>query len=82
MGGWAGGRVIVSVLAKGSIDSLLPRICAVDAVGIGATSSELRMPNLTSRALSAAQSKRFEGVTPQRSNCSWPLLAGEPAKVS
>ena len=28
----------------GSKDSLLPRICAVDAVGMGASSSELRTP--------------------------------------
>jgi hypothetical protein len=47
----------------GSMDSLLPRICAVDAVGIGATSRELRTPWTTIRCFRAAQSQREVGVT-------------------
>ena len=62
----------------GSKHSLLPRIWAVDAVGIGASSSELRTPWFLMRPLSATQSHRFDGVTPHMSNCSTPLLMGEP----
>merc|ERR1719174_2744127 len=60
----------------GSKHSLLPRICAVDAVGIGARSSELRTPCVLILARSAAQSHRGEGVTPHMSCCSTPLLTG------
>jgi len=67
---------------KGSMDSLLPRICAVDAVGMGAMSSELRRPVAAIFALSVAQSQRSEGVTPQRSYWSFPWCAGDPSKVS
>merc|ERR1719347_382353 len=42
----------------GSKHSLLPRICDVDAVGIGATNNELRTPWAAMRALSPFQSKR------------------------
>jgi len=62
----------------GSKHSLLPRICAVEAVGIGASSSELRTPCCAMRALTSAQSHLFDGVTPHMSNCSTPLLTGEP----
>lgn len=34
------------LLVYGSIDSLFPKICAVDAVGIGATSKLFRTPCL------------------------------------
>jgi hypothetical protein len=75
-------RRLYTLDVKGSVDSLLPRICAVEAVGMGASSSELRRPCLTTRAFSASQSKRpEEGFTPHMSNCSTPLLAGEPAKL-
>ena len=62
----------------GSKHSLLPRICAVDAVGIGASSSELRSPCSAIFALSAAQSQRPVGVTPHMSYCRMPFDAGEP----
>ena len=42
----------------GSKHSLLPRICAVDAVGIGASSSELRSAVLRDLGAQAAQSHR------------------------
>ena len=64
---------------NGSIDSLLPRIWAVDAVGIGARRSELRRPCAAILALSAAQSHRALGATPHRSYCSSPREAGEPS---
>jgi len=47
----------------GSKHSLLPRIWAVDAVGIGASSSELRTPCSLIRARSAFQSQRADGST-------------------
>jgi hypothetical protein len=62
----------------GSKHSLLPRICDVDAVGIGANKSELRTPWTAIFARSAAQSQRSVGVTFHMSNCSTPLLTGEP----
>ena len=37
------------LLVYGSIDSLLPRICAVDAVGMGASSRLFRSPHLLAR---------------------------------
>merc|ERR1740121_850991 len=67
----------------GSNDSLLPRICAVLAVGIGATNREFRKPCFAIFAFRAVQSHRpLFGVVPQRSNCNLPLLAGEPPYVS
>lgn len=67
---------------KGSVDSLFPRIWAVVAVGMGASRRELRSPNAAIRCFSAAQFQRLPagGDTPHRSNCSLPLLAGEPTK--
>lgn len=52
-----------------SIDSLLPRIWAVDAVGMGANSNELRTPYLAIFSFRAAQSHRSVGVTPHISYC-------------
>merc|ERR1719198_1508879 len=67
----------------GSNDSLLPSICAVLAVGIGATSKEFRIPCLAIRDLRSDQSHRPElGFTPHMSNCNCPLLAGDPSYVS
>jgi hypothetical protein len=63
----------------GSKHSLLPRICAVEAVGIGATSSELRTPCCAICARSPAQSWRADGVTPHMSNWRTPLETGEPS---
>ena len=54
------------------------RTCAVDAVGMGATSSELYKPWRAMRARSAGQSHLADGVTPHRSGCSTPRLAGDP----
>jgi hypothetical protein len=48
----------------GSMHSLLPRICDVDAVGIGASSSELRAPWINTSSFKAAQSQRSLGLTP------------------
>mmetsp|Transcript_111588 Transcript_111588/g.271097 ORF Transcript_111588/g.271097 Transcript_111588/m.271097 type:complete len:232 (-) Transcript_111588:186-881(-) len=67
---------------NGSMPSLLPRICAVEAVGMGAINSELRRPCSAILAFRPAQFHRLVGVTPHMSNCSCPLLAGEPAYVS
>ena len=53
--------------------------CEVDAVGIGATSSELRSPCAAMSRRSAGQSQRSLGVTPHMSGCSTPLLEGEPS---
>ena len=61
--------------------SLFPRIWLVEAVGIGATIRELRMPCSTICSLRLSQSQRPEcSVIPHRSGCSNPLLAGEPSK--
>ena len=49
--------------------SLLPRICEVDAVGIGASNSALRNPCLAMRALVAAQSQRPECCVLGLSGC-------------
>merc|ERR1719313_411931 len=67
----------------GSKDSLFPRICAVLAVGIGATRREFRRPCSTILAFNPVQSQRPDfGATFQKSNCNLPLLAGEPLNVS
>lgn len=47
-----------------SIDSLLPKICAVEAVGIGANKSEFRTPNSAIFFFNEAQSHKSVGVTP------------------
>jgi hypothetical protein len=66
----------------GSKHSLKPRIVDVDAVGIGAIRSELRMPCSAIFALRPSQSQRWLGLTFQRSNCSLPCCAGLPSHVS
>ena len=48
--------IIIYQTCGGRAHSLLPRICAVDAVGMGATSSELRTPCSAMSARSLAQS--------------------------
>merc|ERR1711972_426948 len=76
-------RLTYKFCVYGSKLSLLPRIWAVLAVGIGATRSEFRRPCCAIFVFKAVQSQRpLFGVRPHKSNCSWPLLAGEPAKVS
>ena len=70
------------LLVYGSKHSLLPRIWAVDAVGMGAMSNELRMPCSLISSFKMSHSQRSDGFTPQRSNWSLPSLAGEPSNVS
>ncbi len=60
--------------------SLLPRICDVEAVGMGATSNELRMPCLITSAFRVYRSSG--GLAQQRSNWNSPLDVGEPGNVS
>ena len=57
------------LLVYASIDSLFPRICAVEAVGMGASRSEFLTPCCATRAFSADQSHREDGVTPHMSYC-------------
>jgi len=64
---------------KGSVDSLLPIIWAVDAVGIGANNNELRTPYWDIFWRSVTQSHRLLGVTPHMSNCNTPWDIGEPS---
>merc|ERR1719198_1234794 len=71
-------RRVYKLDVYGSKHSLLPRICAVEAVGIGATSNELRNPTLEILCFNVDQSQRVDGVTPHRSNWRSPLAAGEP----
>ena len=74
------GIVMSEVLRARRLTSLLPRIWLVDAVGIGASSSELRSPCCLISAFSASQSHRPEsGFTDHMSNCRMPLDAGEPS---
>ncbi len=57
----------------------VPLTCEVEAVGMGATSSELRTPCAAISRLSSAQSQRpEEGVTPHISYWRIPWLTGEP----
>ena len=68
----------------GSNDSVLPRICDVDAVGMRPMSSELRTPWRAMRSRSAAQSNivawQCSAAPPRHaSNCSSPRDTGEPA---
>ena len=65
----------------GSKHSLLPRICEVDAVGMGATSSELRTPLAAIFSRRPVQSWRSPpgiSVTPHISGWRMPLDTGEP----
>src|SRR6187402_198682 len=48
----------------GSKHSLLPNICEVDAVGIGATNNEFLTPCSITSALNDSQSQRSVGCTP------------------
>jgi hypothetical protein len=48
---------------------VLTSICAVEAVGIGATSRLLRMPCSCIFCFNDDQSQRSDGCTPHRSNC-------------
>jgi hypothetical protein len=64
---------------------LNPRICEVDAVGIGANNNELRNPICFILFFISFQSYLVSvsaGLTPHKSNCNSPLLAGEPSNVS
>jgi len=59
------------------------RACEVDAVGMGASSSELRTPCAPMSARRRSQSQRLLGAgAPHMSCCSTPLLTGEPTYVS
>ena len=67
------------LLEIGSKHSVLPRICDVLAVGMGARSSEFRRPCFTMRAFKAVQSYRpASGSTPHMSYCRMPWDAGDP----
>ena len=65
----------------GSIHSLYPKICEVDAVGIGANNNELRIPRSRIRVFKSVQSYRSLGSTPHKSNCNSPREAGDPLKL-
>ena len=57
--------------------------CEVEAVGMGATSSELRTPWAAMSRRRPSQSHRVLGAfTPHMSCCSCPLLTGLPSYVS
>merc|ERR1719197_1152462 len=75
-------RLVNMLDVNGSKDSLLPRIWAVDAVGIGASNNELRQPCSARSLRSWAQSHREEGVTFHRSGWSSPWEVGDPSYVS
>merc|ERR1719174_1834367 len=75
-------RRVYMLDVKGSKDSLLPRIWAVEAVGMGARRREFRQPCSARSARSVDQSQRSDGWTPQRSGCSLPSDVGEPAYVA
>src|ERR1700743_3716393 len=62
----------------GSKHSLKPKIWDVEAVGIGATRSELRRPCLAMSAVREAQSHRSVGVMFHMSYCRMPSEAGDP----
>ncbi len=59
-----------------------PRTWAVEAVGMGASSSELRMPWVAMRARRPAQSRRSDSGTPHMSGWRMPRDTGEPGYVS
>ena len=67
---------------NGSKDSLLPKIWAVEAVGIGARSNEFRQPCSARSFLNWAQSHLLLGVTFHRSGWSKPWEVGDPSYVS
>src|SRR5438309_2008242 len=61
-------RRVYILLVYGSKHSLLPKICEVLAVGIGAMSKELRMPYFLISSRSTSHSQRLVGVTFHISN--------------
>ena len=65
----------------GSIHSLYPRICEVDAVGIGAINNEFLIPYFIIPSFNSCQLYLSLGVAPHISNCNNPLCAGEFSKV-
>lgn len=75
-------RRAYSMDVYGSKHSFHPRICEVEAVGIGATRRELRTPCSLIWARRVVQSQRSVGTRPQRSNWSLPCDMGEPSYVS
>jgi len=78
-------RPSATTAARAAIEthhSLKPRICEVEAVGIGAISRLLRTPCLAILERRPAQSQRSVGVTFHMSNCRMPLLTGLPSYVS
>src|ERR1051325_6846218 len=70
------------LLVYGSKHSLLPRICDVEAVGMGASNSELRTPYFFTSSFNTSHSQRLLGVTPHISNWKIPSETGEPMKLS
>src|SRR5688572_18131525 len=75
-------RRIYMLEVNGSKHSLLPKICAVEAVGIGAINNELRTPYFITSSLKISHSQREVGFTSHKSNWNNPLLNGDPGKVS
>src|SRR5262245_52067547 len=68
----------------GSNASLFPKICEVEAVGIGAINNELRTPFSITSFLNDAQSHlpdKSESCNPQRLYWNSPCEIGDPAKV-
>ncbi|MNF98121.1 hypothetical protein D3C84_809720 [compost metagenome] len=68
----------------GSNASLFPRICEVEAVGIGATNNELRTPCSITSFLNEAQSQRPDNSSsfiPHILYWNSPLDIGEPSNV-
>ncbi len=75
-------RLTYKLLVNGSNDSLLPKIYAVDAVGISAMSKELRSPLATILSLSPFQSyfpDKTLAPSFHMSNYKMPLDAGDPS---
>ena len=66
----------------GSKHSLFPKICAVEAVGIGANNSELRTPCSFTSSFKTSHSQRSVGATFHKSNWNSPFETGDPLIVS
>ena len=67
----------------GSNASLFPKICEVLAVGMGASSSEFRIPYFMMDAFISVQLYReLPGSIFHMSNCNIPFEAGEPLNES
>ena len=72
-------RRVYKFEVRGSNDSVLPMIWAVDAVGIGAVSNEFRAPYCTKSWRSEDQGYLSSVVVcPQSSICVRPCEKGEP----